>query len=76
MTTGSISAATATLFMIADMTPAVTIITMIIRVSLLPASRKTKRPMAFATPVRVKPPLRIKTAHTVTTAGLLKPDRA
>ena len=32
--------------------------------------------MVFATPVRVNPPLRINTAHTVITAGLLKPASA
>ena len=76
MTTGSIKAATATLFMMADIVPALTMITTIMRVSLLPANLNTKWPMAFATPVRVKPPLRINTAQTVTTAGLLKPASA
>jgi hypothetical protein len=32
--------------------------------------------MILATPVLVRPPLRMNTAHTVTTAGLLNPERA
>ena len=76
MTTGSIKAATATLFITADMTPAVTMITAIMKASLRPIIFRTKRPMMLATPVRVKPPLMINTAHTVITAGLLNPDSA
>ena len=48
MTTGSISAATATLFMMADITPAVVMMITIILDSLFPASLNTKWPMAFA----------------------------
>ena len=76
ITTGSIKAATATLFMMADITPPVNMMTTIILLSLLPASLNTKPPIALATPVRVKPPLRINTAQIVTTAGLLKPAKA
>ncbi len=76
MTTGIIKAATATLFMMADMAPALIMTTTTRRVSLRPASRNTTRPIRLATPVRVSPPLRMKTAQTVTTAGLLKPARA
>jgi hypothetical protein len=76
MTTGSSKAATATLFMMADITPALVMITTIILVSLLPANLITKLPMALATPVWVNHLLKINTAQTVMTAGLLKPDRA
>ena len=76
MTTGIISAATATLFMMADMAPAEIMITATSSVSLRPERRNTTRPIILATPVRVSPPLRINTAHTVTTAGLLNPESA
>lgn len=76
ITTGNSSAATPTLFMKADITPAVSIITAISRSSPVPARRKTWRPIRLATPVRDRAPLRMKTAQTVITAGLLKPDIA
>ena len=60
----------------ADMTPALSMMTTIIEISLLPAIRRTKPPMMLATPVWVRPLLRMKTAQTVMTAGLLQPDRA
>jgi len=69
-------AATATLFITTESTPAVSMSTVTMRASLAPARRSTWRPRRFATPVRVSPALRMNTAQTVTTAGLLKPLNA
>ncbi len=60
----------------ADSTAAVSMIRAISRISPLPASRSTWRPTRPAMPVRDSPPLRMNTAQTVITAGLLKPDSA
>ncbi len=76
MTTGSISAATPMLFMKADRTAAVTMITMIIAISRRPASRMTWRPMMSAMPVRVRPSLRMNMAQTVMTALFENPANA
>ncbi len=76
MTTGNISAATPILFMNAESTPVVTMITRIICGSLFPATRSTCLPIMSATPVALRPALRINIDQTVTTAGLLKPARA
>ena len=51
-------------------------ITVTSQASLLPESFTTSRPTTLPTPVRVSPPLRMKTAQTVTTAGLLNPAKA
>jgi len=76
MTTGSSNAATPTLFMNAERPAAVSMITMTSRPSLSPESLSTWRPRIPATPVRESPPLKMNTAQTVITAGLLKPDTA
>ena len=75
-TTGNISAATPMLFMNAESTPAVIMITMIIAISRRPASRITWRPIMSAIPVRVSPSLRMNIAQTVITALLLNPANA
>ncbi len=72
-TTGNISAATPMLFMKADSTAPVTMMTKIIAISRLPATRMTCLPMISAMPVRVRPSLRMNIAQTVITALLLKP---
>ena len=64
------------LFMKADRTAAVIMITMIIVISRRPASRITWRPITSAIPVRVSPSLRINIAQTVMTALLLNPANA
>ena len=74
--TGNISAATATLFMNADMKPALTMITPMMEASLFPDRFNTSLPTQLATPVFVRPLLKINTAHTVITAGLLNPAKA
>ncbi len=74
--TGNISAATATLFIKADIKPALTMITPMIDASLLPDKFSTILPTQLATPVLVSPLLKMKTAQTVMTAGLLKPSKA
>ena len=76
MTTGNIRAATPMLFINADSTAAVIMMTMIIAISRRPARRMTCRPIISAMPVRVSPSLRINIAHTVMTALLLKPANA
>ena len=76
MTTGSIRAATATLFMKADNTPLMVMINGTRIKRLRPATLSNRRPKMLAMPVRVKPPLRINTAQMVITAGLLKPESA
>ena len=75
-TTGNISAATPILFMKADNTAPVIMITNIKGISRLPPKRITWRPMMSAIPVRVRPSLRMNIAHTVMTALLLKPANA
>ena len=76
MTTGSRRAATPTLFMNAERKAEVSMITRTSRNSPRPATRTTCSPSNPATPVRVRPPLRMNMAQTVMTAGLLNPDRA
>ena len=76
MTTGSISAATPILFMKADSTAAVSMMTMIRAISRPPASFITWLPMISAIPVRVRPSLSMNIAQTVMTALLLKPAKA
>ena len=75
-TTGNMSAATPMLFMNAESTPAVIMMTMIIATSRRPASRMTWRPIISAIPVRVRPSLRMNMAQTVMTALLLNPANA
>ena len=75
-TTGSISAATPMLFMKADSTAPVIMMTKIIVISRRPPRRMTWRPMMSAIPVRVRPSLRMNIAQTVITALLLKPANA
>ena len=70
ITTGRRIAATPTLFINAEATPAVTMITKIRRTSLEPANRTISRPTRLAIPVWASPPLRMNTAQTVTTAGV------
>ena len=76
MVIGSINAATPMLFMNAESTPAVTMIVRTMRASPCPAKRMTWRPITPATPVDVRPALRMNMAQTVMTAGLLNPDSA
>jgi hypothetical protein len=59
-----------------DRTPLVSIIIANRRTSLSAARRNTKCPIRFAIPVLANPPLKIRTAQTVMTAGLLNPERA
>ena len=75
-TTGSIRAATPILFMNADSTAPVIMMTTIIATSRRPAMRMTWRPMMSAMPVRVSPSLRMNIAQTVITALLEKPANA
>jgi len=76
ITTGSIMATTPTLFKNADIKPALSMIAAIKRASPLPAMRNTCRPILLAIPLRASAPLMMKTAQTVMTAGLLKPESA
>ena len=75
-TTGSMSAATPMLFMNAESTAPVTMMTKISVTSRRPPRRMTWRPMMSAIPVRVRPSLRMNMAQTVMTALLLKPANA
>ncbi len=76
ITTGRNSDATPISFINPESTPTVSIIISSRRTSLEPARRSNRRPSSPATPVRDSAALRIRIAHTVTTAGLLKPDSA
>ncbi len=75
ITTGNIRAATPMLFMKADRIPVVSMITIRIRTWPVPARARTRCPIMSATPVALRPALRMNMAQTVTTAGLLKPAR-
>ncbi len=76
ITTGRNSEATPMSFMNPESTPTVSMMIVSKRTSPSPAKRSTRWPISPATPVRASAPLRMSTAQTVITAGLLKPDRA
>ena len=76
MTTGSISAATPILFINADSTPPVSMMTTVTVPWPVPAKRSTVRPMTLAMPVRVSPSLRMNMAQTAITAPLENPATA
>ncbi len=76
ITTGNMKAATPILFMKADSTPELNMMTTIILTSVFPANFSTCFPTIPATPVSVNPSLRMNMAQTVITAALLNPEIA
>ena len=75
-TAGMSTAVAPTLFITPDIRPTDVINRPVSRVLLDPAMASRRSPSKLATPVRNSPPLTIKMAHTVMTAGLLKPENA
>ncbi len=75
-TAGNNMATAPMLFINADIKPTPTMMTTVRRAEFWPAIRTINRAIESATPLRVSPPLTIKTAHTVITAGLAKPENA
>ena len=74
--TGKNRDATPILFMNPDRMPLVSMMIVSSFTSLSPANCRKNLPSLLAKPVLANPPLRIRTAQTVITAGLLNPDKA
>ena len=75
-TAGNKIATAPILFMKADIRPTPNMMIKVKRAEFWPASRTIYRAIVSATPLRVMPPLTMKTAQTVITAGLANPENA